>query len=283
MTSARHIALALGKARRLDASRYLCSCPVPEHGKGRGDRDPSLLISDGNTQQILVHCYAGCHPSHILDELRRRGLLLDNVAAVTANTKPAADRRASASYMWAQSRPIIGTIAEIYLREARGIACELPPSLRFLPAHKEYPPAMIAAFGLTLDRVISVHLTRLKSDGSSKIEDSETMPPKLMVGPVSSQPIVLAEPNDLLGLAIAEGIEDALTVHQSTGLGAWAAGSANHMPKLAAAVPDYIEAVTIYADPDKAGQDGASQLAMALRQREPRPGERPIEVEVEGL
>ena len=68
----------------------------------------------------------------------------------------------------------------------------------------------------------------------------------------------------------------ALTAHEATGLGAWAAGSAGHMPKLAAIIPSYIECVTILAHDDEAGQRGAHSLAEALYQRR-------IEVIVEGL
>jgi hypothetical protein len=282
--TAASIATTLGgrRARRLPDGGYLTRCPLPSHGKGRGDRDPSLRLCDGD-KELLVHCYSGCDPTLILGELRRRGLLGERREKSAKERKSGpSERRATASYMWRQSQALAGTIAETYLREVRGISCELPPSLRFLPAHKSYPPAMIAAFGLMLARIDAVHLTRLKPDGS-KIEDSDELPSKMMVGAVSGQPIVLAEPNDLLGLAICEGIEDALSVHQSTGLGAWAAGSASHMAKLALTVPDYIEAVTIYADSDQAGQTAASALAVALRQRQPRPGERPIEVEIEGL
>jgi Toprim domain len=81
---------------------------------------------------------------------------------------------------------------------------------------------------------------------------------------------------DLLGLAITEGIEDALSAHEATGLGAWAAGAAGFMPVLAAAVPSYIEAVTVYAHEDKAGQAGAHELAEALDHRG-------IEIRLEGL
>jgi hypothetical protein len=38
---------------------------------------------------------------------------------------------------------------------------------------------------------------------------------------------------------------------------AWAAGSAPFLPMLAPNVPDYIEAVTIFAHADKAGRDNA--------------------------
>src|SRR5690606_5096012 len=87
----------------------------------------------------------------------------------------------------------------------------------------------------------AVHLTRLKPDASGRLD-------KIMIGPVSGHPIMLAPVNDGLGLVIAEGIEDALSLHEATGLGAWAAGSATHMPKLAPEVPDYVSWVTLAED-----------------------------------
>ena len=48
-----------------------------------------------------------------------------------------------------------------------------------------------------------------------------------MIGRSSGSPIVLAPANDLLGLVISEGIEDALSLHEASGCGAWAAGSAS--------------------------------------------------------
>jgi ribosomal protein S11 len=86
----------------------------------------------------------------------------------------------------------------------------------------------------------------------------------------------VAPPNDLLGLAITEGIEDALTAHEATGLGAWAAGAAAFMPALASAVPKWIEAVTIYAHADESGREAAFRLAAALSRRG-------VEVFVEGI
>ena len=192
------------------------------------------------------------------------------------------EQRRKARWLWAQCQPITGSIAERYLR-ARGITCPLPATLGFLPARGEHPPAMTAAFGLCdepepglimpPDSVGSVHLTLLAPDGSGKADVEK---PKLVVGPISSLPIVLAPPNDLLGLAITEGIEDGLTAHLATGLGVWAAGSAVRLPKLADSIPSYVECLTVYAHADPAGQDGARGLAEALSHRD-------IQVIIEGL
>ena len=134
---------------------------------------------------------------------------------------------------------------------------------------------MIAAFGIATepepgvlaiaDRdVTAVHLTKLTADGSQK---TSMLPNKIMVGSPKGSPIVLAPPNDLLGMCITEGIEDALSAHEATGLGAWAAGSASLMPSLADAVPDYIDCVSILAHGDPAGIKGANELATRLRTR----------------
>jgi len=77
----------------------------------------------------------------------------------------------------------------------------------------------------------------------------------------------LAPPNDGLGLAIAEGIEDALSAHESTGLGAWAAGTANRLPGLTRHVPDWIESCTVLVDNDEAGRRESAKLIRVLQGR----------------
>jgi hypothetical protein len=187
----------------------------------------------------------------------------------------AADSLKKARWLWSQRKPIIGSIAEKYLRECRRYQGRIPGTLGFLPARGEYHPAMIAAFGMAKEiepgeiviydaAVRGVHLTKLKPDGSGKAGSGAD---KLTIGISNTSPIMLAPPNDLLGLAIAEGVEDALSVHQATGLGAWAAGTAGRLPAMADCVPDYIEAVTIMVDADPMGEKNAAELATRLDNR----------------
>lgn len=131
---------------------------------------------------------------------------------------------------------------------------------------------MIAAFALAIEpepgslavfeaAIRGVHITRLLPDGSDRIS-------KATIGRVSAgAPIVLAPPNDLLGLAITEGIEDGLSIYAATGLGVWAAGNAGRMPLLAAEVPSLIEVVNVFGHDDPAGRHGAIELAVALSAR----------------
>jgi hypothetical protein len=186
-----------------------------------------------------------------------------------------ADRLAKARWLWSRRKPIAGTIAERYLREARGIACPLPATLGFLPASGKHGPAMIAAFGLAHevepgviaiadDTVRGVHLTRLLPDGSDRERGDKA---KIMIGHSAGWPIVLAPASDMAGLAIAEGIENALAMHEGTGLGAWAAGSASRLPALADVVPDFIECVTVVIDDDADGRRHAASLVERLAAR----------------
>jgi hypothetical protein len=56
-----------------------------------------------------------------------------------------------AQWLWAKRQPIAGSIAETYLRSARGYGGPLPATLGFLPSRGDHPPAMIAAFGMATE------------------------------------------------------------------------------------------------------------------------------------
>jgi hypothetical protein len=204
----------------------------------------------------------------VLEKIRRKAEALER--------EKAADRRATARWLWVtHRRPIAGTIAERYLREVRGIGGALPGTLGFLPADKDYPPALIAAFGLPDEpepgvltiahtQVEGVHLTRLLPDGSGKDEQG---PSKIMIAKSSGWPIVLAPANDSGGLGIVEGIEDGLSIAVTLGLGVWVAGSASRLPALAERIPGYANSITIFADADSAGMRHARELERRLRAR----------------
>src|SRR5208282_1759916 len=113
------------------------------------------------------------------------------------------------------------------------------------------------------DAVMAVQLVKLKPDGSSK---ADAGPSKIIVGRGAlGVPIVCAPPNDLSGLAVCEGIEDALSVHAATGLGSWASGGATRMLALADAVPTYVECVNVFGHDDDAGRRGATELGARLK------------------
>jgi hypothetical protein len=276
--------LAHGRFGMFDAPCPQCG---PERRKPANQRKPVLRIWHLDRHFATYHCARCGMSGHARDGSARL-----NLAAITRAKAESAERErvakaerlSKARWLWACGQSAKGTIAESYLRDARGYDGPLPATLRFLPARGEHGPAMLAAFGIATepdpgriaisdDAVRGVHITRLAPDGSGK---AGTDVDRIIVGTSKGWPIVLAAPNDLLGLAVTEGIEDGLTAHLATGLGVWAAGSAAHMPALAGVVPDYIECTTIYAHDDEDGQRGARELASGLSRRG-------IVVYVEGL
>jgi Toprim domain/CHC2 zinc finger len=190
--------------------------------------------------------------------------------AVSESTNEAQRMADLVAWLWSRREPVSeSNAAGRYLRN-RGYAGHSPATLGYLPPNGKHPPAMIAAFGFCDEpepglivppkSITGVHLTRLTMDG----DKAPIKPVKIMLGPSTGLPIVLAPVNDGLGLALAEGIEDGLSVFEETGLGTWAAGSAGNMPKIAAALPTYVECVTIFAHRDKTGMRFAKEAARLI-------------------
>jgi hypothetical protein len=71
---AEEIAKTLGNAKKVNG-QWVASCPVPGHGRGNGDKNPSLSISDGDDGRPLFHCHGGCDQHTVFNVIRERGLL----------------------------------------------------------------------------------------------------------------------------------------------------------------------------------------------------------------
>jgi len=67
------IAKALGNAKQVNG-QWIASCPVPGHGRGNGDKNPSLSITESEGK-VLFHCHAGCDQREVFDAVRERNLL----------------------------------------------------------------------------------------------------------------------------------------------------------------------------------------------------------------
>ena len=186
------------------------------------------------------------------------------------------ERLDKARAIWRMAIPIDGTLAEQYLRNVRGIQCAIPATIRFRPARRlnGYRPAMIAAHGLPVEHepgklsikesgVFGIQFTFLAADGGGKAPNKDGLS-KISIGYSRGWPIVLAPPNDGQALAICEGVEDALSIFEATGMGAWASTGAKKLAALAHAVPSWIEAVSIIVDDDDDGRTGAKSLSAAL-------------------
>jgi hypothetical protein len=281
MNTARAIALALAgrhKPQRLPDGNFLTRCPVPSHGKGRGDHNPSLRLSDGNTQ-LLVHCFGGCDPRDVLDELRRRGLLPswqpgdrriapDRVSdwdrrAVNGQANEKRPREGDeivrikrAREIWFSSGDPRGTLAETYLC-LRRLTLEDALAGRVLRFHPrcpwrnedtsktDYLPALIAAFrSLDDDEITAVHRIALKPDGHKL--------GKRMLGVVHRAAVIL---DDNIGdeLAIGEGIETCIAARMLGIKPVWALGSVGGIAQFP--VLPGIRTLRIIAENDQASTD----------------------------
>lgn len=70
-------------AQRAGEGQWVAKCPAHD------DKTPSLSISDGDNGTVLVHCFAGCSQTAVIDALRLRGLWPD----ATPQQRLAAERR----------------------------------------------------------------------------------------------------------------------------------------------------------------------------------------------
>lgn len=72
--SAQQIATTLGNAKKV-GNGYLASCPVPHHGQGNGDKNPSLSVTDGDDGNVLFKCHSGCDQHTVFSTIKDMGLL----------------------------------------------------------------------------------------------------------------------------------------------------------------------------------------------------------------
>jgi hypothetical protein len=97
-----------------------------------------------------------------------------------------AERLGQARWLWSQRRPTVGSIAERYLREARGYRGPRPATLGFLPARGDYAPALIAAFGLAHEVEPQEHNRRWEAERIKPLLKPSPNEPKAV--PWSEQP-----------------------------------------------------------------------------------------------
>jgi putative DNA primase/helicase len=233
-------------------------------GPGHSKDDFSLGIRfDPNaTDGFIVYSLAGDDPSvcrkHVkeklgqLSKLGQLELQLDN----TNLTKTKSNASAFALHLWNEAEPIAGTPAPVYL-ESRGCApasgALWPQDLGFHPACPFSNFACPALIGLIRDVItgepIGLHRTALSDDGASKRFMPSGLKPKMMLGRASRAAIQLHPAGSIL--ALAEGIETALSAESIFKVPVWAALSAGGIGSFP--VIYGIKRLFIFADNDPAG------------------------------
>ncbi|KZK81776.1 DNA primase [Pseudovibrio sp. W64] len=177
---------------------------------------------------------------------KQQKLVQDNKVLAAARTASTQEKARQAAYkIFSAGTELSGSVAETYLREARGLGdIPLPGAvLRFaadLPYWAEtakgrfeiihHGPALLAAFQNKQGRFAAVHQTWLNADGSGKIklslEDGLRLPAKKIRGPYMGASLRLGPPAPVMG--VGEGIETCLSC-APFGLSCWCAGSLGNL------------------------------------------------------
>jgi hypothetical protein len=240
-----------------EGSGFLCPCPVPTHGKRRGDLRPSLAVSDGRGS-LVFHCFAGCQPRDVFRALNNISPEFKNVAekrvSLPRAPKPTRTTSELAGKLWRSAQPVDGTPAECYLR-SRGFSLPPPATIRFLRSYRydrdRRFPCMIAAIQAPSRNLVAVQLTFLASSGRSK---ANVPSPRRVIGPLGEGLLRTAPAASHIGLA--EGFESAWGASLlHGGMPVWATLGAERLSIVT--VPPIVSRVTIFADHDAAGLSGA--------------------------
>jgi len=257
-----------GAGRKRSTVCPVCSPSKPAPARNR----PTMalwLLENGAISYNCLRCgLKGATPANVLGIARALSPAAD---AALALDSPRATGHLAA-YLWHQSLPATGTLAEAYLK-SRALMCEIPPTIRFLPATEARPhPRLIAGCGLEIDedsRVMpgtpsALLRVYLAPDGSGK---ARINCPKPSLGNVKGQACWLRPAKDRLSVAVAEGIEDAMSLGWAFGIGAIAVGGAWNLPHVAANLPSYLESILIAEDVDEAGRKGCAEAVRILSER----------------
>lgn len=246
----------LPNARR-EGSTWRAPCPA------HGGRDRNLSVWAEAAGIARFKCWShGCSTSAIVAALGRPWTCTPGLRA--SNPRPSFDdaqRTQIARRIWRGSEPAVGTLAEAYLR-SRDITMSIPPTVRFHHAlkHPSEPillPAMVAAVSDLNRNLVAVHRTFLDAKGSKTTLE----PSKATLGPIAGRAVHLAPAGEKI--ALAEGIETALSVQQATGIPAWAALGTSNLARID--MPHSVREVIIAADNDGNGAGEKAALAAAAR------------------
>lgn len=242
---------------------------VPGPGHSAADRSVSLMLSD---DRVIAHSFAGDGWRAVLDDLFERGLVdrdgrLIGVGVVSAASGPSARaRRAIAQGLWAEGRPIMGTLSETHLRR-RGVA-SASPALRHHPgapaaiyaARGLRRPALLAAITAPAGEVTGVEVTYLAPNG----ERARMSLARKTIGVRAPGAAVRLDPL-APRMLVGEGVATGLSAAARFGLPAWALLSTGNLR--AWRPPPGVEFVVIAADRGRDGERSALVLAAALRAR----------------
>lgn len=173
---------------------------------------------------------------------------------------------------WVNAQPVLGTPAERYLRQQRGITSAIPVAFRFgmVPSGKDEQgewkrayPALLAAVTIA-GELVAIQRIFLADDGSDKRWGKKS---KLTLGRFRGGAIKVGNRQpDPIEIVVTEGPECALSIAQELPeLEVWSTLGTSNMPVLY--LPPTVKRVVIAGQNDKAGRAAVHQAAQALATR----------------
>ncbi|HEY9678868.1 MAG TPA: toprim domain-containing protein [Drouetiella sp.] len=281
-------------ADSLDATKsgdgYLSRCPAHD------DSTPSLSIKQSN-ERVLLKCFGGCSQHSVIDALRKMNLWSVQSSDGTQDFRKVARgyvcRRGEARSIDNVSRnefnqrllnrlldechpPQPGDPVDLYLRNTRGIPMTQYPACILTHFELEYRvydavskrsivdsvhPGMVQVITASDGTICGAQRLYLTDDGrKADVPRQKKLMPSTYPG--ISGAIRLCEPTDVL--AVAEGLETALSFHAMTHHPVWATVNTWGMKNLQ--IPRTVSKVYICVDIDKsqAGQQAADVLTERL-------------------
>lgn len=243
-------------------------------GPGHSRRDASLSVFVTDEGRALVHSFAGDPFPACAEHLgieAAEPTKMDRAAWAQAKRQREAEERqrqnaalAFCVNVWGRVQPPEGTAAARYLL-GRGVVGPFASDLAFHPAAPtsyagpNRAPAMVALVRSTQGAPKGLHVTALKPDGSDKAGGNA----RRMFGAVTGASAQLGPAG--ADLAVAEGIETALSFAHLHGLPTWAALSTAGLRTFDP--PATVRRLTIAADGDDAGAEAAEDLARRCARR----------------
>lgn len=178
---------------------------------------------------------------------------------------------ADARMFWGQCVDPVGTLGEVYLRQARGITMQLPPSIRYgvIPPWRdrdtdewvEGRPAVVCAIYDRGGSICGIQRIFLRRDGRDK---ANMRKPKLTLGRVRGASLRLGPVQR--HIITCEGPEDGLSLAGGLpGESVWPALGTGLMPVVE--YPEEVCEITVAGQNDDAGREATERAAKALAEQ----------------
>ncbi|MHA7866283.1 MAG: DUF7146 domain-containing protein [Salipiger thiooxidans] len=240
----------------------------PESGKGAAGKWTDAQSGEhGDLLDVIGESLGLIDFADVAEEARRFLSLLHpelEPKSHRSRTPPAPSGSSEAARrLWRMTRPLIGSLAETYLR-GRGITdLRGTANLRFHPTCYWRPegdgpteawPAMIAAVTDLDGKITGAHRTWLQRDGSGK---APLDPPRKAMGDLLGNAVRFGEAEDVM--AAGEGIETILSLRQALPImPTVSALSAGHLAAIL--FPPHLRRLYIVRDNDPAGDAARDSL-----------------------